>query len=81
MKSVADEPVSAEMSIPLMETVGAVASYQALMLASVAGLPAASLTLAVSAESPAECEQDSSSHIVIVHVPLLETVAVSLAPP
>ena len=39
MKSVADEPVSAEMSIPLMDTVGAVASYQALMLASVAGLP------------------------------------------
>ena len=81
MKSVADEPVSAEMSIPLMVTVGAVASYHALMSASVAGLPAASLTFAVTEERPAECEQDSSSHIVIVHVPSFATVAVSEAPP
>ena len=44
-------------------------------------MPAASFTLAVTADSPAECEQDSSSHIVIVHVPPDATVAVSVAPP
>ena len=80
MKSVADEPVSADISIALIVVVGAVASYHALTLACVAAFPAASLMFAVTAESPAACEQDSSSHIDIVHVPD-ETVAVSLAPP
>ena len=80
MKSVADDPVSADMSIELIEVVGAVASYHAFTLACVAAFPAASLTLAVTAESPAEWVQDSSSHIVNVQVPA-ETVAVSLAPP
>ena len=54
VKSVADEPVSAEISIPLIVVVGATASYHALMLAWVAAFPAASLTLAVRADNPAE---------------------------
>ena len=81
MKSVADDPVSADMSIELIEVVGAIASYQALMLAWVAAFPAASLTFAVNADRPAECVQLSSSHMTIVQVPLPDTVAVSLAPP
>ena len=81
MKSLSDEPVSAEMSTEPTVDVGAVASYQAFTSASVAAFPAKSLTLAVTADRPAEWEHDSSSHIVKVHVPEFETVAVSLAPP
>jgi hypothetical protein len=49
-------PVSVPMSMPEIVVVGSVTSYQALMLACVAALPAASLMFAVTADAPAECE-------------------------
>ena len=82
MKSVADDPVSAEMSIELMVVVGSAVSWLARMDAWVAAFPAVSDTSAVTVISPSEMlAQFSSSHIVTDHVPSPAIVPVSETPP
>ena len=85
MKSELLLPVSVPRSMPEIVVVGSVVSNQALTPACVAALPAASLTFAVTAAATPVAGvglvQDSSSHMVMVHSPPLETVAVSVAPP
>ena len=78
MKSVAEEPVSAEISMELMVVVGSTVSWLDRTDAWVAALPAVSLASAVTVISPSfTLAQFSSSHIVTDQVPSPAMVPVS----